>query len=365
MAEHPNGNQGGRHPLRRILRAVLLDAVALAVALAAGEMAVRTFYPQAGRHVFSETLTGGHPIWLNSFGLRDVEFPRARPAGQRRVLCLGDSTTFGAGLAAEETYPKQMERLLNPEGGSNRWFVINAGGQGSSITGLTEFLKEKGLAFGPEAVVLGFSPTMVSVAGQSQSSPAPKATPGRRLERAALSLHARLVGSTLYALFDANLRRRLYRMGIIRDRMDHPQGALLAYAFNVPGIQRQEVEQAYRTLEGELSDLKRLLDERGIPLIVLGIPSRFRISESPPDNERGYDLSLIRIEPGERVAGLCGRMKIPFVDLRHILRNLRKRMLQGKLPWDDLYIPTDYAHLNATGMKETAKELQMQLQRSH
>ncbi len=344
-------------PPWRILRVALLDAVVLAALLAAGEMAVRVFYPQAGRHVFSETITGGHPIRPNSFELRDVEFPRARPAGQRRILCLGDSTTFGAGIAAEETYPKQLERLLNQGGGPKRWFVINAGGQGSSITGLTEFLKEKGLAFGPETVVLGFSPTMVSVAGRSSSSPAPKETLSRRLERAALNLHARLTGCYLYALVDANLRHRLYRAGIIHDRMDHPQGALLAYAFDVPGVQKQEVEQAYRTLEGELSALKRLLDKRGVPLIVLGLPSRFRISESPRDNERGYDLSLIRIEPTERVADLCDRMKIPFVDLRHDLRNLREQMLRGELPWDDLYIPADYAHLNANGMKEAAKEL--------
>ncbi len=328
-------------------------------------MAIRAFYPQAARYVFNETVTGGTPIRLNSFELRDVEFPRARPAGQRRILCLGDSTTSGAGLAAEETYPKQLERLLNPEGGPKPWLVINAGGQGSSISGLTEFLKEKGLAFGPEAVVLAFSPTMVSVAGRNSSSPAPKETLTRRLQRAELALHAQLTSSYLYALFDANLRRRLYRMGVIRDRMDHPEGALLAYAFDVPGVQKEEVEQAYRTLEEELSALKRLLDDRGMPLIVLGIPSRFRISESPRDNERGYNLSLVRIEPTQRVADLCGRAKIPFVDLRPVLRNLRERMLRGELPWDDLYIPTDYVHLNTTGMKEAAKELQAQLQRAH
>lgn len=351
MAEHS----------RRILRVAVLNVVALAVALSVLEIAVRFFYPSARRYVFSETVTGGHRIQLNSFGLRDVEFPRARPAGQRRILCLGDSTTFGVGLAAEQTYPKQLERLLNAREGADRWLVINGGGQGSSVTALTQFLNEQGWAFEPEAVVLGFSSTMVSGAGRNPSSPASKETLSRRWQRIALFLRARLASSYLYALLDNHLRHILYRMGVLRDRMDSPEGALFAYEFDVPGIRRQQVEQAYRTLERELSVLKRLLDERGVPLIVLGIPSQFRISESPQDNERGYDLSLIRIEPTERVAAHCGRRGIPFVDLRPVLRDLRKRMLQRTLRWDDLYVPIDYIHLNETGALAAAQALQTRL----
>lgn len=347
--------------MRPFLRTALKDLALLAALLIAGEAAIRTFYPQAARYVFTETLTAGHPIRLNSNGLRDVEFPEARPAGQRRILCLGDSVTFGAGTSVEETFPKQLEQILNARDGAGRWLVINGGGQGASITGLTEFLSEKGLAFDPEWVVLAFSPTMVSVAGRGSQAGPVKESPVRRLQRALFSLHVRLHGSYLYSLMDANLRLRLYRMGILRDRMDHPQGALFAYAFDVPGGNREQVEQAYGKVGEELASLKELLERKKILLVVAGIPSRFRISNSPCDNERGYDLSKIRTEPTERVNSICGRLGIRFVDLRPVLQGLREKMFRGELPWDDLYIPADYAHLNPRGMKIAAEQIRKAL----
>lgn len=333
--------------MRRVLRTALIDLVLLTALLAAGEAAVRTFYPQAARHLYSATVTGGHPIRLNSYELRDEEFLRTRPKGERRVLCLGDSTTFGAGIAAEETYPKQMERLLNLER-AKRWRVINAGGQGASITELTQYLERQGLAFDPQAVVLGFSPTMVSVAGQGSDQAAPEETAARRLRGMLLSLHVRLHSSYLYVLFDANVRGRLYRWGVIRDRMDPRQGALFAYAFDVPGVQRNEVEEAYGKLEKELSALKNLLAKKRIPWVVLNIPSRFRVSDSPKDNERGYDLSKIRIEPAERLRAICERLGIRFVDPRPAL---------GAPGETEVYVQGDYAHLNAEGMRVAAQEL--------
>ena len=342
------------HPF---LRTFLKDMALLAALLIAGEAALRIFYPQASRYVFTETLTVGHPIHLNSNGLRDVEFPETRPAGQKRILCLGDSTTFGAGISAEETFPKQLEQILNARDGAGRWLVINGGGQGASITGLTEFLSQKGLAFDPEWVILVFSPTMVSVAGRGSQAGPVKESPARRLQRALFSLHVRLHGSYLYSLMDANLRLRLYRMGILRDRMDHPQGALFAYAFDVPGVNREEVEQTYGKVGEELASLKELLGRRRIRLVVVGIPSRFRIGDSPRDNERGYDLSKIRIEPMEKVSSLCSGLGITFVNLQPRLAEERTAMEECCPPWDDLYIPSDYAHLNPRGMRVAADEM--------
>lgn len=345
---------------RAVIRTALLDLLLLAVLVTAGELGLRLFYPAARRHVYSQTLTGGHPILMNSHGLRDVEFPADPPAGQRRILCLGDSTTFGAGIAAEETYPKQLEQLLNAESGDQNWLVINGGGQGASISDLAKFMREKGLAFRPERVTLAFSPTMVGAAGQGESSAAAPAAPetlSRRLHGALMSVHVKLHASYLYVLTDALLRGGLYRMGVLRDRMDHPHGAQIAYAFDVPGIDRQQVEQSYGVLEAELAQLKQQLEEEKIPLAVLIIPSRFRISDSPRDNERGYDLKKIRIEPTDRVAEMCLKLGIPFVDLRKALGERRQAMLRKELPWDNLYVPGDYAHLNPAGMRVAAEEL--------
>ena len=50
---------------------------------------------------------------INSMGLRErQELCEPKPQGQRRVLCLGDSFTFGWGVRVEDAWPRQTEALL-------------------------------------------------------------------------------------------------------------------------------------------------------------------------------------------------------------------------------------------------------------
>jgi len=50
---------------------------------------------------------------INSCGIRDREaLCRPKPAGQRRVVCLGDSFTFGWGVPVEDAWPRRVEHVL-------------------------------------------------------------------------------------------------------------------------------------------------------------------------------------------------------------------------------------------------------------
>ena len=50
---------------------------------------------------------------INSLGLRErEELIDPKPPGQRRVLCLGDSFTFGWGVRVEDAWPRRTEGLL-------------------------------------------------------------------------------------------------------------------------------------------------------------------------------------------------------------------------------------------------------------
>jgi hypothetical protein len=53
------------------------------------------------------------PLRVNSLGIRGPEYPRVKPSGTLRILCLGDETTLAHGHAEEETYPGQLETLLD------------------------------------------------------------------------------------------------------------------------------------------------------------------------------------------------------------------------------------------------------------
>lgn len=63
---------------------------------------------------------------INSHGYRGPEFTRVKPDGVMRVVCLGESNTFGLGVSDESVWPRQLEKRLNatdPE--KRRWEVLN------------------------------------------------------------------------------------------------------------------------------------------------------------------------------------------------------------------------------------------------
>jgi GDSL-like lipase/acylhydrolase family protein len=76
-------------------------------------------------------LEGG--LWLLSLMFRPEErLAQLEPRpGERRILCIGDSHTFGSHLPAEKAYPGQLQTLLDTEPGQP-WRVINLGYPGQN-----------------------------------------------------------------------------------------------------------------------------------------------------------------------------------------------------------------------------------------
>src|SRR5207249_4318082 len=99
--------------------------------------------------------THSFPVTTNSYGLRDHEFAMTPEAGKYRILCMGDFLKFGVGVRLEDTYPKQLESMLNTNG-QRRYQVINAGVPAYDTWQEIAYLREYGWQFGPELVILGF-----------------------------------------------------------------------------------------------------------------------------------------------------------------------------------------------------------------
>ena len=81
------------------------------------------------------------------------------------------------------------------------------------------------------------------------------------------------------------------------------------------------------------------------------------ISDLFVDNFRRVDKDKIRIDPHARFERMCRRHGIPFVSVKPRLAALRREMMDGAIPWDDLYIPDDYTHLSATGNQVVAEAI--------
>ena len=56
-----------------------------------------------------------------------------RSAGDKfRIFCVGDSNTYGAAVPRDQTYPANLERILNAAAGEDRFEVVNLGVPGSN-----------------------------------------------------------------------------------------------------------------------------------------------------------------------------------------------------------------------------------------
>ena len=95
---------------------------------------------------------------INSQGFRDKPLKKSKPHGLFRILCLGDSTTFGFGVPIEAAYHSVLEDRLNRERSNEEisYEVINAGAVGySSCQGLNMY-RYKGVKYKPDIVTFCF-----------------------------------------------------------------------------------------------------------------------------------------------------------------------------------------------------------------
>jgi lysophospholipase L1-like esterase len=105
-----------------------------------------TLHPD--QHVFFQDAW----ITTNRLGLRSPEVP-AKELGEFRILCLGESTTFGAGVSDFETYAARLEHYLGAWDSGMKYRVINAGVSAYSSFQSLKYLELRGLGLEPDIVL--------------------------------------------------------------------------------------------------------------------------------------------------------------------------------------------------------------------
>jgi hypothetical protein len=92
----------------------------------------------------------------NEYGFRDGPiYPK--DSATFRILCVGDSVTFGTGVKNEETFPNVLEAMLTQYGATGRRFdVINAGVSAYNIRNIRALVAEYLDEIQPDAVVYTF-----------------------------------------------------------------------------------------------------------------------------------------------------------------------------------------------------------------
>ena len=92
----------------------------------------------------------GRFSYVNSFGQRDIERTKSRVPGKKRILMIGDSVVAGHGEPnLDNTISRKLEREFD-----GAVEVLNFGVGGYNTRAEVELLREKGLQFSPDAVIL-------------------------------------------------------------------------------------------------------------------------------------------------------------------------------------------------------------------
>jgi lysophospholipase L1-like esterase len=94
------------------------------------------------------------PCTMNSRGIRErEELCEPKPPGQRRILCLGDSFTFGWGVRVEDAWPRRCEAILRQRDDGIR--TVNCGAAGAIYVDEYQWgLEHRFFVFEPDAVLV-------------------------------------------------------------------------------------------------------------------------------------------------------------------------------------------------------------------
>lgn len=217
-------------------------------------------------------------INTNSEGLRDVEYGK-KGINEFRILAIGDSFTWGGyGTELEETYLKILENKLN-RGGKQEFKVINAGVPGYGTKQEYLYLKERGINYEPDAVLLSFvlndfvdnSVDLNSIIIKDGIKVTDSTKEGFLLDvRGFLLINFwsyRFFEKGLIGIFGKTVRKFINK--------DVEKDERLLKFFSKSSKDGEEVELTY----GVLNDINSYLKNENISFVIILIPEKYQVDE--------------------------------------------------------------------------------------
>ena len=195
----------------------------------------------------------GAPVVINALGLRDREVGEKAP-GEFRILVMGDSVPFGIGVRYEDSYPHQMEVLLNEQFPGRRFRTLNLGVPSYNTEQELIQLKSLGLSLKPDAVTLLFSNNDIE----------PKLwVLDKRRKWYVDFVQRSYAGSLLFVLF-RDMRQRL--KGLMPPAADASKPALDDSAVTFSEYRVDSLR--WQAIDRSLTEMQRILRKQKIPFVL-------------------------------------------------------------------------------------------------
>jgi len=93
-------------------------------------------------------------IPTNRSGFRDRDYSLKKPSKTFRILGLGDSIAYGMDIPFQDRFLKILEKKLNQNRNGKNFEVINAAVCGYNITQYYHLLRDRGLAYQPDLILI-------------------------------------------------------------------------------------------------------------------------------------------------------------------------------------------------------------------
>lgn len=276
--------------------------------------------PGADAIYYIETVEFKTKVRTNSLNMRDYEIPSKTP-DEYRVLCLGDSFTFGLGVNVSEAYPKVAEQALRND--LRLISVINGGTEGNAKDAY-EFLTDKGLQFQPDLVIVqvylgnDFYDGMRFLDQESFRDVWKNDVRQNWLSRLKEKLKS-FRCCTMEFFWN-----RLVQIRYFDD---------LLYRFDLRYDNRGIFLRQYPALEQKLTDLEienlekisKVCEENGIQKMVMIVPTKQQLFKKQfLDNDK-YNYR----KPGEIIKEFCQKHHIAYVDFLGLYEDLPEKLVRS------------------------------------
>ena len=297
---------------------LLMLGLSAAVALLVGEIACRylklgdIILYERGLYVESEDpdlayelkpgydgTSYGSEVAVNSMGFRGPECTAEPPPGVFRVVCVGDSFTFGMGVTYEQAWPAVLQKELPPPAGFNEVEVINAGVSGYNLVQYCQEIADKVIPLKPNLVVVGLvgndlAPSFHAVRGYLVV-PRKKTTlpiPGKRW----LQTHSHLyqfINMKYQAAWTATLEKKNPQLAHELTWQDKDHKAWEEAQVRLTRMRRELRDRGIRIVAARLllpeeSPIPEIMQHADVPIVPVEIPKQDRLADGHP-NPAGHE----------------------------------------------------------------------------